>query len=621
MSQSLLELESLVSAGRPVADPGVRRALKRVASELKAYTNSSIEKKDHFVSALRCLQRIRGSGEVDLRVEALQNCMVFFFLNAQHPAAIEAAQAMKNAATASGSDANLVRAHLALGIIHAEDHRVGDAVMEYARAIEIGAMRNDSKNLICGWANLGIALNYGSLYRDAIPCIQRARQIAQEANEPELEANALCNLAQSHLGLGEHDKAEDAMTQCFAAQVTTDDRQGLYSRVVREYTFTRVAFIKRTSERLRDHALACATFATKLGSSRAYFLAAISRGLYEVGCGDVDEGLTRLEGAINSAEADIGSLRVDALDALVRAYDEAGRPEQAIACVRALIKMISTSWASVAAGQPVVSTETQARPDTSELSTLETRLELKLAKRDLEMVHVEMLERLAVAADLKEDISGEHGFRVGALSREIAQVLGWGYDDAFQLELAARLHDIGKNAMPDRILLSPNILEQAQRQYLTAHTTIGAELLASSNVPTLRFAEVVAKHHHEWWNGEGYPSRLKGNRIPIHARIVALADVFDALTHGRPFSPPWPVEKALAEIRARRGTQFDPELTDVFLNLMDRLLAEHEDLDAYLGRASRHSPFLQARNKIRRMLEEERTNERKAAVAGSEATH
>ena len=156
---------------------------------------------------------------------------------------------------------------------------------------------------------------------------------------------------------------------------------------------------------------------------------------------------------------------------------------------------------------------------------------------------------------------------------------------------------------------------------MSTHTTIGAELLAKSNIPQLRLAEDIARYHHEWWNGEGYPSKLKGKRIPIHARIVALADVFDALTHGRPFSKPWPMDRAIEEIRNRKGTQFDPELTDVFLALVERLRNEHEDLDEYLGRAGRNSPFLQARNKIRMMLAEERDQEKKATVEGNETRH
>jgi putative two-component system response regulator len=207
------------------------------------------------------------------------------------------------------------------------------------------------------------------------------------------------------------------------------------------------------------------------------------------------------------------------------------------------------------------------------------------------------------------------------LSALIAHDLKWPKDAEMALDLAARLHDIGKVAVPDRILLSSQALQEAERHFISAHTVIGAELLAKSNVPQLRMAEEIARHRHEWWNGEGYPSKLAGKRIPIHARIVAIADVFDALTHGRPFSPPWSMDRAIEEIRARKGTQFDPELTDLFLDLIERLRKEHQDLDEYLGRAGRNSPFLQARNKIRQLLAAEREIEKKATVEGNETRH
>jgi len=137
------------------------------------------------------------------------------------------------------------------------------------------------------------------------------------------------------------------------------------------------------------------------------------------------------------------------------------------------------------------------------------------------------------------------------------------------------------------------------------HTTVGGELLSKGNTVDLRMAEEIARHHHEWWDGTGYPSKMSGKRIPIHARIVALADAFDALTHGRPYAALCSDERALEEIRKRRGTQFDPDLTDTFMELIGDLKARHPDLHAYLGESSRHSPFHQARNNIRAMLEVE----------------
>jgi putative two-component system response regulator len=171
--------------------------------------------------------------------------------------------------------------------------------------------------------------------------------------------------------------------------------------------------------------------------------------------------------------------------------------------------------------------------------------------------------------------------------------------------MAARLHDIGKIAVPDRILFASDELQAAQRELMSAHTIFGAELLSRSNQTQLRLAQQIAYQHHEWWNGQGYPLRLSGKRISLSARIVALADVFDALTHGRPYASPWSVERALDEIRAKRGTQFDPDLADAFLQMIVSLGKDSEDLDAYLAEAVERSPFLLARQKIRQMLSAE----------------
>ncbi len=259
--------------------------------------------------------------------------------------------------------------------------------------------------------------------------------------------------------------------------------------------------------------------------------------------------------------------------------------------------------------------------DLRHLTGNESRLRAKVAELELANSRLEMFERLAVTADLKEESSGEHGYRVGRLASLLAHELGWPRDACFAIEVAARLHDIGKVGMPDRILLNSLELKEAERHFMNTHTTVGAELLANGSSPHLRMAEEIARFHHEWWNGAGYPTKLSGERIPIHARIVALADVFDALTHGRPYAEPWPVERALQEISSRRGAQFDPELTDRFLALMARLLTEHENLDAYLAKAGQNSTFLRAREKLHALLAKERERERESAVSDAEAMH
>jgi putative two-component system response regulator len=170
------------------------------------------------------------------------------------------------------------------------------------------------------------------------------------------------------------------------------------------------------------------------------------------------------------------------------------------------------------------------------------------------------------------------------------------------IDVAARLHDIGKLVVPDAILLKPGRLTDGEREIMQTHTSAGAEILARSGVPQMHIAEEIARHHHERWDGQGYPMRLAGTRIPIAARVTALADVFDALTHARPYKTAWPVADALAEIRRLRALQFDPELTDVFLALVPRLQREVGDLDAHLAAEARRSPFVQARRQIAEAL-------------------
>ena len=149
---------------------------------------------------------------------------------------------------------------------------------------------------------------------------------------------------------------------------------------------------------------------------------------------------------------------------------------------------------------------------------------------------------------------------------------------------------------------------------MRTHTTVGAELLSKSNIPHMQMAEEIARYHHEWWDGSGYPNNVSGAAIPLAARITALADVFDALTHVRPYKVAWPMDAALDEISRLKGRQFEPQLCDLFIVLIGRLRKDHIDLNAYLGQAATASPFLQARTRIWNALN--RSHEGDNSVSG-----
>jgi putative two-component system response regulator len=622
-------LEAFLRSSHSAGEPELKATLSRLASEIKERLDKGSPGSRTFVlSAVRALSRLKGTANGEVRAACLADSITYLFANQCDLEALEGANQLELLARAIESRFWLRKARSFQGIAYAHLGNVAEAVLSYSIALEISYETHDFDGQASTLSNLGTALNYGGLYREAIPCFAQAISIAHEHSLNTFEGAALCNLAQSYLFLEDYEKGFRAITKSLEICVEPETAFLSLGRSIREFTFVQLALELGKLSAAREHATKCAHYAQRAGTRRGEHVALVAKGLCEVHGGDVSKGLELLEKAVLISGEEGTPTRWVALNALVRGYDHAGQPELALSRMRVLLSTIRVarekgllaliSGPMNHASPVVLATE---QNDLQAFELREAHLRAQVAEREVTNSRVEMLERLAVAADLKEEETGAHGYRVGRLSSLLATELNWTRQSCDALDIAARLHDIGKISVPDRILLSPGALQEAERHFISAHTTIGAELLAKSNIPQLRLAEEIARHHHEWWNGEGYPSKLKGKRIPIHARIVALADVFDALTHGRPFSQPWTMDRAIEEIKSRKGTQFDPELTDVFLALIERLRNEHQDLDEYLGRAGRNSPFLQARNKIRMMLAEERDQEKKATVEGNETRH
>ncbi len=204
------------------------------------------------------------------------------------------------------------------------------------------------------------------------------------------------------------------------------------------------------------------------------------------------------------------------------------------------------------------------------------KLRAAALRREIRTDAVDTAENWAIAAELFDDETGRHCYRVGHLAGMLAREIGMNDTFCVQVEHAARLHDIGKIAVNEVILLKPGPLDASEMAAMRLHTEVGAQMLAGSDDPTLKMATEIARHHHEWWNGGGYPKRLIGREIPLSARICAFADVYDALTHVRAYKVAWTHERALEEFLRLRGVQFDPDLFDHFLNVLDRYLKDLE---------------------------------------------
>ena len=201
-------------------------------------------------------------------------------------------------------------------------------------------------------------------------------------------------------------------------------------------------------------------------------------------------------------------------------------------------------------------------------------LEAKVAERtrQLDETRLQVIRRLGRAAEYRDNETGMHVVRMSESAGLLARAVGVSEPRARLLVEAAPMHDVGKIGIPDSILLKPGRLDAQEWEIMKTHTRIGAEIIGDDDSDLLRVAGIVALNHHERWDGSGYPNGLSGEDIPLEARIVTVADVFDALTSARPYKKAWPLHDAADYIEQQSGLGFDPDLVRVFLGLLPQVI-------------------------------------------------
>jgi putative two-component system response regulator len=232
--------------------------------------------------------------------------------------------------------------------------------------------------------------------------------------------------------------------------------------------------------------------------------------------------------------------------------------------------------------KPCRKTDIRAQVYASLVSRHRQRSERAAWKASLERLthHVpcQLAERLAMASRLRDSETGAHVERTGRYSATLARALGFSAQQASLVGVAATTHDVGKIAIPDSILLKPGRLSDEEYRLMKRHTVIGAEILSGTDVPALKLAATIARSHHERWDGSGYPEGLKGDACPVEARIVAVADVYDALVHPRVYRTAWPEERAMGLFKEKRGVEFDPRIVDTFFEILPAIRKIRADL-------------------------------------------
>lgn len=225
-------------------------------------------------------------------------------------------------------------------------------------------------------------------------------------------------------------------------------------------------------------------------------------------------------------------------------------------------------------------------------------LELQAAYQQVQSASLETILRLSRAAEYKDEDTGAHIQRMSNYSAMIGERMGLNDTTVERVLYAAPMHDVGKIGIPDHILLKPGPLTPEEWVVMRQHTTIGAAIMEGSDEGFIKLAEVIALSHHERWDGNGYPFGLAGSKIPLVGRIVAIADVFDALMSKRPYKEPFSLEKSLDIIQKGRGSHFDPDVVDTFMDILDKILEirdryKDEEQSRFIEMVSKTKPLPQ----------------------------
>lgn len=488
--------------------------------------------------ALAELEKVLASyqrrGEVLGQVKTLGNMGNLLTKSGEYPEALHCLTSAYGLSTSlPGADESVPRVQgsllLNIGNLYQDLRELGKAYDYFLEALSLACKcRNQNGESIAVLNMAGVDFELGRL-ADAHQHYARALELARAVQNRYGELSALDGLARVLLAWGRVDEAREALGAAEQIAVDTGDVEGQLD-----------VLLHLGEVYLRQDALPEA-----IGIFERALRLADEIGRPKAGC-DALRCLYQLHGRLGQTERAFRSL------------------EQLYGRERALLNAeVDERVQGMTARFEVERAQHQAelnrlRMVAAEEARAGAEAEVRDRTRSLELAQIEVVTRLAVAAEYRDDTTGDHTQRVGQLSAAIGARLGLPPEEVELLRIAARLHDVGKIGIPDSILLKEGPLTPEEYRQMQRHTVIGARILAGGQSRLLQMAETIARNHHEHWNGRGYPCGLSGEAIPLVARIVAVADVYDALTHRRAYKAAWPREAALAELGAQAGQQFDP---------------------------------------------------------------
>lgn len=429
-------------------------------------------------------------------------------------------------------------------------------------------------------------------------------------------AGHFVNQATSHLVLNQHAKATQAASKALRLLSALSTPITIWYAITAQLILLRCAIHSGEHEAVMKAMRDVEGIARCHQSNRVDIIYEHAVAAYECYVGQHGAAVARLL-VLRARTASLPTLHHDTLTLLQEAYEASGDHCSALACladdvqcrgreqVARVAEILTNLWGAIHTILPAHST---AAALLNRLPSLPSDTTQSGALHKQTVAMQETFERLAVAAELSEDDSGRHIYRVGRLTGLLASQLGYDATAADAMERAARLHDIGKLGLPGALVARADVLSAAERKVMREHADIGRKILQQANDPAFDVACAIAFSHHERWDGSGYPQGLAGAVIPEGARLAALTEAFDVLTHGRAYQSAVTVTvtDALARLRQASGSHFEPRLVDALIKVVHRLHAEHgrDDvaLSDYLGGAGTASSFLQARDSMHNLL-------------------
>lgn len=538
------------------------------------------------------------AGEAREAIEsALGVCRRLYSLG-RSPEAILLARAAL-AATPAG-DAQLARrAATACGLLAGDAADLVAAVEYHVVALRHAGAEGNPLAAARVWNNIGLALGICAHYELAAGCYRRSLAACAGAPPGAYERYvALANLAGCLYHLGACDEGLARARQALDEQTEAFREHDAHAALLLRRDLVRLLVAGGRVEEAAPHVAECVALAERIRTPRASLALLLTRALHDRALGRVDLALTRLEQATAQARQMPSALR-ETLVIVIQAEEAAGHYDRALARLRELSEHVYRF--AVDRARQHVELESLPAPGVTRLEHEREQAAARISARlapPAPPPEWAVLDRLAVSAALRVDPSGGHGKRVGVLVKALATARGLPPLEALEMGLAAELHDIGLLSVPEGILRKREPLNAAERAIVERHVEAGVEMLADDRHARVFAAREIAAYHHARWDGEGYPDRVAGNRIPLAARMCAIADAYDAMVCGIGGGQK-AMDAALAELQRQAGRHFDPELVLGF----DRMLREQtHDLGLELAA----SPGLTGFHQLVRALREDR---------------